>query len=141
VRTHGPDGRSIFTARTPDLPQACDVTATFASPSAKALVIPTVLTVQSAAQEETLVNGVVQHRAHIRVTRAAGGAALAAVAVTVAWFGIRINAWYGSTLGRNAEASALLSGLSVSADVLALILPTAARTLWTDRRRMAAAVA
>ena len=142
VRTPGPDGRSIFTARTPDLPQACDVTATFASPSAKALVIPTVLTVQSAAQEETLVNGVVQHfRAHIRVTRAAGGAALAALAVAVAWFGIRINAWYGSTLGRNSEASALLSGLSVSADVLALILPTAARTLWTDRRRMAAAVA
>ena len=142
VRTPGPDGRSIFTARTPDLPQACDVTATLASPSAKALVIPTVLTVQSAAQEETLVNGVVQHfRAHIRVTRAAGGAALAALAVAVAWFGIRINAWYGSTLGRNSEASALLSGLSVSADVLALILPTAARTLWTDRRRMAAAVA
>jgi hypothetical protein len=38
-------------------------------------------------------------------------------------------------------ASTLLSGLSVSADVLALILPTTARTLWTDRRRMAAAVA
>jgi hypothetical protein len=36
------------------------------------------------------------------------------------------------------EASTLLSGLSVSADVLALILPTTARTLWTDRRRMTA---
>jgi hypothetical protein len=61
--------------------------------------------------------------------------------VAVAWFGIRINAWYGGTLGRTPEASTLLSGLSVSADVLALILPTTARTLWTDRRRMAAAVA
>jgi hypothetical protein len=59
----------------------------------------------------------------------------------VAWFGIRINAWYGSTLGRTPEASTFLSGLSVSADVLALILPTTARTLWTDRRRMAAVVA
>jgi hypothetical protein len=61
--------------------------------------------------------------------------------VAVAWFGIRINAWYGGTLGRLPEASTLLSGLSVSADVLALILPTTARTLWTDRRHMAAAVA
>ena len=146
VRTPGPDGRSIFTARTPDLPRACDATAALASPSEKALIIPTVsLPVQSAAQGEDLVNGVVQHFgssiAPFRVTRAAGGAALAALAVAVAWFGIRINAWYGSTLGRNSEASTLLSGLSVSADVLALILPTAARTLWTDRRRMAAAVA
>jgi len=79
--------------------------------------------------------------AALRVTRAAGGAALAALAVAVAWFGIRINAWYGGTLGRTPEASTPLSGLSVSADVLALILPTTARTLWTDRRRMAAAVA
>jgi len=142
VRTPGPDGRSIFTARTPDLPQACDAAATIASPSEKALIIPTVLPVQSPAQAEDLVNGVVQHSiATLRVTRAAGGAALAALAVAVAWFGIRINAWYGGTLGRNSEASTLLSGLSVSADVLALILPTAARTLWTDRRRMAAAVA
>jgi hypothetical protein len=72
---------------------------------------------------------------------AAAGAALAALAVAVAWFGIRINAWYGGTLGAPPEASTLLSGLSVSADVLALILPTAARTLWTDRRCMAAAIA
>jgi hypothetical protein len=61
--------------------------------------------------------------------------------VPQAWFGMRINAWYGGTLGRTPEASTLLSGLSVSADVLALILPTTARTLWTDRRRIAAAVA
>jgi hypothetical protein len=61
--------------------------------------------------------------------------------MAVAWFGIRINAWYGGTLGRIPDASTLLSGLSVSADVLALILPTTARTPWTDRRRMAAAVA
>ena len=145
VRTPGPDGRSIFTARTPDLPQACDTATALASPSEKALIIPTVLPVQSPAQGRDLVNGGVHHPGSLigplRVTRAAGGAALAVLAVAVAWFGIRINAWYGSTLGRNSEASTLLSGLSVSADVLALILPTAARTLWTDCRRMAAAVA
>jgi MarR family len=146
VRTPGPDGRSIFTARTPDVPQPCDPAAALASPSAKSLVIPTVsLPVQPAAQGEHPVIGVVQHLgspiAAVRVTRAAGGAALAALAVAVAWFGIRINAWYGGTLGHTPEASALLSGLGVSADVLALILPTTARTLWTDGRRMAAAVA
>ncbi|HEY4973695.1 MAG TPA: hypothetical protein VII41_08805, partial [Steroidobacteraceae bacterium] len=121
-------------------------TANLPPPSAKSLVIPTVsLPVQSAARGEHPVIGVVQHFgpsiAAVRVTRAAGGAALAALAVAVAWFGIRINAWYGGTLGRTPEASTLLSGLSVSADVLALILPTTARTLWTDRRRMAAVVA
>ena len=146
VRTPGLDGRSTFTASTPDVPQPCDTTATLPPPSAKSLVIPTVsLPVQSAARGEHPVIGVVQHFgpsiAAVRVTRAAGGAALAALAVAVAWFGIRINAWYGGTLGRTPEASTLLSGLSVSADVLALILPTTARTLWTDRRRMAAVVA
>ena len=62
VRTPGPDGRSIFTARTPDVPQACDTAAIPASPSAKSLVIPTVsLPVQSAAQGEHPVIGIVQH--------------------------------------------------------------------------------
>ena len=58
VRTPGPDSRSIFTARTPDMPQACDAVAALASPSAKSLVIPTVsLPVQSAAQGEHPVSG------------------------------------------------------------------------------------
>jgi hypothetical protein len=93
--------------------------------------------VQSAAQGEDPLTGIVQHLgspiAAVRVTHAAGGAALAALAVAVA--GIRINAWYGGTLGRTPEASTLLSGLSVSADVLALILPTSAsaRTYDPDR--------
>jgi len=98
VRTPGPDGRSIFTARTPDVPQPCDTAVAVASPSAKSLVIPTVsLPVQAVAQGEHPVIGVAQHGssiAAVRVTRAAGAAALAALAVAVAWFGIRINAWY-----------------------------------------------
>jgi hypothetical protein len=127
----------------------CHRRATFLPPSLprqqNLFVISTVsLPVQSAAQGEHPLIGIVQHGspiATVRITRAAGGADLAALAVAVAWFGIRINAWYGGTLGRTPEASTLLSGLSVSADVLALILPTTARTLWTDRRRMTAAVA
>jgi hypothetical protein len=76
----------------------------------------------------------------VRVTRTAGGAALAARGGG----GLVRNPDQGLVwrhVGRTPEASTLLSGLSVSADVLALILPTATRTLWTDRRRMAAAVA
>ena len=60
-RTPGQDGRSVFTARTPDVPQACDVPAALTSPSAKSLVIPAVsLPVQSAAQGEHPVIGIVQ---------------------------------------------------------------------------------
>jgi hypothetical protein len=59
----------------------------------------------------------------------------------LAWFGIRINAWYGGTLGKTAEASALIAGLSVSADLLALVLPATARTLWVDGHRVVAGIA
>jgi hypothetical protein len=61
VRTPGPDGRSVFTARTPAVPQVCDAVAVLASPPAKSLIIPTVsLPVQSAAQGEHPVE-IVQH--------------------------------------------------------------------------------
>jgi hypothetical protein len=44
------------------VPQACDAAAGLASPSAKSLIIPTVrLPVQSAAQGEHTVIGIVQH--------------------------------------------------------------------------------
>lgn len=76
-----------------------------------------------------------------RLARTASSAALGAIALAIAWFGIRINAWYGATLGRTAEASLLLAGLSVAADVLALVLPTVSRQLWLDRQRSLAAVA
>jgi hypothetical protein len=53
VRTPGRDSRSVFTARTPGVPQMCDVAAGLSSPLAKSLIIPTVnLPVQSAAQGE-----------------------------------------------------------------------------------------
>jgi hypothetical protein len=76
-----------------------------------------------------------------RLTRMAMAAALAAIALAVAWFGIRINAWYGATLGRTADASILFAGLSVAADALALVLPAAGRMLWLDCRHGTAAVA
>jgi hypothetical protein len=65
--------------------------------------------------------------------RTANSILLAALAGAIAWFGLRINAWYGGTLGKTAEASALLAGLSILANILALVLPTTARILWADR--------
>jgi hypothetical protein len=76
-----------------------------------------------------------------RLFRITSSVALAAIALAIAWFGIQINAWYGATLGRTAEASLLLAGLSVAADVLALVLPAVSRQLWLDRQRSSAAVA
>jgi len=75
------------------------------------------------------------------LVRGAGGAVLAGIALAIAWHGLRINAWYGETLGKTAEASALLAGLSVSADALALVLPTVARMLWVEGNRSIAAMA
>jgi len=66
--------------------------------------------------------------------RALGSLVLAATAAAIAWYGLNINAWYGATLGKNAEASALLSGLSITADLLALIMPATAAVLWRDAR-------
>jgi len=63
------------------------------------------------------------------------------LAAAIAWFGIRINAWYGETLGKSPEASSLLAGLSKSADVLALTLPATARALSAEGHRCLASVA
>jgi hypothetical protein len=75
------------------------------------------------------------------LVRMAISAALVAIALAIGWFGIQINAWYGATLGRTAEASGLLSGLSVAADALALLLPAVSRQLWFDRQVGVAAIA
>jgi len=80
-------------------------------------------------------------RASGRLARMAISAVLVVIALAIAWFGIRINAWYGAMLGRTAEASLLLAGLSVAADSLALVLPATGRMLWLDRRLGAAAMA
>lgn len=54
---------------------------------------------------------------------------LFALAITVAWFGLRINAWYGASLASDAQAAYLLAGLSVCADAVALLMPAVARTM------------
>jgi hypothetical protein len=69
VRTPGLNGRSMFTARTPDVPQVCDAVAVLVSPSAKSLVIPTVsLPVQSAVIQPS-----VQHAGSAKPRTHSGG--------------------------------------------------------------------
>ena len=75
------------------------------------------------------------------VIRSVASIAFAALAAAIAWFGIRINAWYGGTLGKTAEASSLIAGLSVCADLLARALPATARIAWVDGHRVGAGIA
>jgi MarR family len=141
VRTPGRDGRSVFITQTPPVQQP----RTLASLLPESLVPARLITpVQPTAQgAHPLFKSArrIEPTIAMRAARAASSAVLATLAIAVAWFGIRINVWYGGTLGKTPEASSLLSGLSVSADVLALVLPVAARTLWADRRRLTAAFA
>jgi len=65
-------------------------------------------------------------------------AILLALAIVVAFFGLRINAWYGASLARDAEAGALLAGLSIAGDAVALLLPATARLVKTRLERTAA---
>ena len=51
------------------------------------------------------------------------------LAGAIAFFGLRINAWYGSSLAADPTAAYLLAGLSVCADLIALLMPTVARTM------------
>jgi len=68
------------------------------------------------------------------IPRIAGSILLGGVAVAIASFGLCINAWYGTTLGKTSEASIMLAGLSVTADILALVLPATATILWREAR-------
>jgi hypothetical protein len=68
------------------------------------------------------------------IPRIAGSILLGGVAVAIAGCGLCINAWYGATLGRTSEASTMLAGLSITADILALVLPSTATILWREAR-------
>jgi hypothetical protein len=59
---------------------------------------------------------------------------LGAVAAAIAWYGIRLNAWYGGTLGKTSEARELFAGGSVCVDLLAILLPDRIVGFWVDRR-------
>jgi hypothetical protein len=95
----------------------------------------------STAQEEKLPDDPPNQASLYKAAAYGSALTLAAIALAIAWFGLRINAWYGAALGRTAEAGALLAGLSITADLLALVLPAIARLLWLAGRRAVSATA
>jgi hypothetical protein len=64
-----------------------------------------------------------------------------AVAAAIAWYGVRLNAWYGGTLGKTSEAQELFAGGSVCVDLLAILLPDRMVAFWLERRFGLATVA
>jgi hypothetical protein len=64
-----------------------------------------------------------------------------AVAAAIAWYGVRLNAWYGGTLGTTSEARELFAGGSVCVDLLAILLPDRVVAFWVERRFGLAVVA
>jgi hypothetical protein len=68
-------------------------------------------------------------------------ATVGAVAAAIAWYGVRLNAWYGGTLGKTSEAQELFAGGSVCVDLLAILLPDRMVAFWVERRFGLATVA
>jgi hypothetical protein len=66
---------------------------------------------------------------------------IATLALSIGWFAVRINADFGASLGRTEEASSIFAGLSVVVDVIGLLMPAAAASLWLDGNRYAAIAA
>jgi hypothetical protein len=72
-------------------------------------------------------------------TRTSGrgvGVVLVATAFAIAALAIVINAQTGWRFGASPLASVTFAGLSVAADMLAIVLPSAAAALWWNRRRV-----
>src|SRR5262249_49472987 len=138
----GPDGRSVITAMIPSVrrPDADGNIRRNQRPETSIAAVANT-SVQWAEQAERGLFSMAPTCRPTLVLPPAASFAFAALAATIGWFGIRINAWYGATLGKTAEASSLIAGLSVWADVLAFALPAAARALWVEGHRGAGAVA
>jgi hypothetical protein len=142
IRTHEPGGRSVITAMNSTAHRATSANTTALTVATSESRMAAVnVPVHLAEQGEHRRVGPLPARGSRAIFRTTASVGFAALALAIAWFGIRINAWYGATLGKTEEASSLIAGLSVSADILALGLPAAARTLWVERCRAAAAVA
>jgi MarR family len=59
---------------------------------------------------------------------------LGVTALALAGIGMTVNARYAGSLGATADGSLLLAGVGLTADMLALILPSAASRLWANRQ-------
>jgi hypothetical protein len=64
------------------------------------------------------------------------GAILIILALAIAGLAIGINAKVGWRFGTTPLAAGTFAGLSIAADMLAIVLPSAAVALWWNRRRI-----
>jgi hypothetical protein len=71
----------------------------------------------------------------------AAAALLFATAIGMAGVGLVMNARFAASFGQTVEAAALLTGIGLAIDVLAIVMPTAAAQLWHNQLRPAAAAA
>jgi hypothetical protein len=80
---------------------------------------------------------------HAPASRSHGrmGAILVVLALAIATLAIGINAQVGWHFGTTPLASATFSGLSIAADLLAIVLPSTALALWWNRRHLLATAA
>jgi hypothetical protein len=145
MRRTAPGGRSVITTlhEGVHLPDSGSSTSPTLVPrtAVAAISSPSVHPARGNEQDGRAPSRVAPTNSPRAVIRSLASIAFAALATAIAWFGIRINAWYGGTLGKTAEASSLIAGLSVCADLLALALPATARITWVDGHRVVAGIA
>jgi hypothetical protein len=77
---------------------------------------------------------------HVPASRKAG-AVLVILALAIAGLAIGINAQVGWRFGTTTLAAATFAGLSITADLLAIVLPSTAVALWWHRQRLLATAA
>jgi hypothetical protein len=145
IRTTAPGGRSVITTLHNGVhpPDSGSSTSPISVPRTAVAAIsgPSVHPAQGDDQNGHVLFSAAPTNSPRAIIRIVASIALAALAAAIAWFGIRINAWYGGTLGKTAEASSLIAGLSVCADLLALALPATARIMWVDGHCVVAGIA
>jgi hypothetical protein len=67
------------------------------------------------------------------------GIGIVAISVFVAYTSMRANAWFGHSLTPDPKAGDIYSDLSVAAEMLSCVIPTAIQFYWRTGRRIAAA--
>jgi hypothetical protein len=136
---HAPTGgiASVLARRAPMLPE---------EPRGGALMSPPAAEGASALAEAAPQGGALKAAAPAPAAAVIAGrlfwtVTVGAVAAAIAWYGVRLNAWYGGTLGKTSEAQELFAGGSVCVDLLAILLPDRMVAFWVERRFGLATVA
>lgn len=122
------------------------------TPSPESLIPPEFLSAEGAVAEPAAVPSDLSGPGKPTVMRTAQGAPvmplrhhiapvlLAIAALALACVGITINGWYARSLGSSDVAGWLFLAVGAAADVVALVMPSCAASLWRARERVTAMV-